>query len=202
MSILVACCLTVFVKEAAWIAPEENHPSAWIAVLRDYERQWGRDAWSYQELSEARAGVFDPYFAVKASSGWLYQLSLLYFSYYPVLFAAVSILCGWIAWRYYRRNQWGSVLMVNLLWFLLLWTALLPVQPTSAPAAVIKLQGVPLREGNGLTYQETRRGSTRLTLAAGVEADLLAEAQNGWVKIELADGTAGWVPTDAVYLVR
>jgi uncharacterized protein YgiM (DUF1202 family) len=39
-------------------------------------------------------------------------------------------------------------------------------------------------------------------LAEGVEARLLAERDNGWVKIELVQGISGWVPREGVIVVK
>ena len=61
---------------------------------------------------------------------------------------------------------------------------------------------IKLREGNGLSYPAVVRDQLRITLSTGVEALLLAERDNGWVQIQLADGTVGWTPTESVYLLR
>ena len=202
MSILAAWCLSMFMTEVESTPPAANNPSAWIAVLRDYERRHGRDAWSYQELSDARAAVLDPNFTVKARPAWLYSLMFLYFQFYPVLLLILFVTSCWLAWKYSIGKRWGTVLFVNLLWFVLMWMSLLPLQPNTDPAAVVKYQGTSLREGNGLSYPAVVRDQTRIYLAAGVEARLLAERSNGWVQVQLADGTVGWMPTEAVYLLH
>jgi len=183
-------------------SPTVNNPSAWIAAVRDYERQHGRDAWSYQELSDARTAVLDPYYSVKPATGWLRSMISLYLDYYPVILLIIVVICGCLAWNYSRRKYWGSVLLVNLIWFVLMWVALVPVQPATYPIVVVKYQGTPLREGNGLSYPVVVREQARINLAAGVEARLLAERTNGWVQVQLSDGTVGWMPTETVYLVQ
>ncbi|HQR06807.1 MAG TPA: SH3 domain-containing protein [Gemmatales bacterium] len=202
MSVLVVWCLSSLMNELESSPPAVNNPSAWIAVLRDYERQHGRDGWSYQELSEARAAVLDPYYSVKAASGWQRTLVSLYLDYYLVILLMIVVTCGSLAWNYSRGQRWGSVLVVNLIWFALMCMALLPIQPGTYPTAVVKYQATLLREGNGLSYPVLVRDQSRIALAAGVEARLLAERSNGWVQIQLSDGSVGWVPTEVVYLVR
>lgn len=202
MSILVVWCLSLFMAEMESTPSVANNPSAWIAVLHNYEHQHGRDAWSYQELSDARTAVLDPYYPVKPASGWMRSLVLLYLDYYPLILLVITIVCGMLAWNYSNRKQWGSVLAINLIWFLLMWMALQPMQRATQSMAVVKYQGTQLREGNGFTYPVVARDQARINLAAGVEATLLAESSNGWVQVKLTDGSVGWVPTDSVYLVR
>lgn len=203
MSILAAWCLTLIMTRTDSIPPAISNPSAWVAVLRDYESQHGRDAWSYQELSEARKAVLDPYYSTKAASAWQRSLVMLYLDYYPLLLLMMVLICGGMAWNYSRHNRWGKALLVNLIWFLLMWLALMPVQPATEPVAVVKYQGLLLHEGNGQSYPVVARGDQgRISLAAGVEARLISERTNGWVQIRLSDGKIGWVPTETVYLVR
>lgn len=202
MSILLAWCLVLFMTGMESTPSNVNNSSAWIAVLRDYERQHGRDAWSYQELNEARTAVLDPYYSVKTATGWVRSLASLYLDYYPLLILFFLIICGSLVWHYTKQKRWGSVLLVNLIWFVLMWIVLLPVQPATNPMVVVKYQGTQLREGNGLSYPVVVREQARINLAAGVEAQLLAERNNGWVQMQLTDGTVGWAPTEAVYLIR
>ena len=203
MNLLIVLCLSLLLTDAAPPpATTANNSAAWIAILRDYERQHGRDAWSFQELSEARAAVLDPYYSGKALPGWLHNLTILYLQYYPVLFMAIFVIGAWLTWKAAASHRWGNGLFANMLWFVLMWMLLLPFQPDAQPWTVLKYQGTLLREGNGLSYPVIVRDRSRINLAAGVEARLLAERSNGWVQIQLSDGSVGWVPTTAVYVVR
>lgn len=202
MSILATFCMSLLVHSFDRSLVPTSNPSAWIAVLRDYESRLGRDAWSYQELCNARSSVLDPYYSVPPASGWMKSLFSIYLNIYPLVFCLIVILCGCLAGYHAWRNNWGTVLFVCLMWFFLMWMLLLPVQPQSTPIAVVKLQGTQMREGNGVSYPVVMRDKALLKLAAGVEARLLAERSNGWVQLQLPDGTVGWTPADSVYLVR
>jgi uncharacterized protein YgiM (DUF1202 family) len=179
-----------------------NNPAAWIAVLRDYENQHGRDAWSYQELADARTAVLDPHYSVKTLPGWLHDLTVVYLRYYPVLLLIIFVIGLRLVWKRSQSYRWGSQLFWLLSWFILMWLVLLPVMTETRPGGVLKSQGTVLREGNGLSYPMVTRDNARISLAAGVEVLVLAKRSNGWVQIQLADGTVGWAPTDSVYLLR
>ena len=203
MSILAALWLSILFSGVESPVPTAaNNPAAWIAVLRNYENQHGRDAWSYQELADARTAVLDPHYSVKALPGWLHDLTVVYLRYYPVLLLILFVIGLRLAWNRSKTHRWGSQLFCLLSWIVLMWLALLPMMTETRPAAVLKYQGTVLREGNGLSYPVVVRDNARISLAAGVEVLVLAERNNGWVQLQLAGGTVGWAPTESVYLVR
>jgi len=201
MSIHAALLLILLTGAESPVQPA-NNPAAWIAVLRDYENQHGRDAWSYQELCEARAAVLDPHYSVKAAPGWMHDFTIIYLQYYPVILLIVFVLGIRLAWTRSKDNRWSNQLACLLSWFVVMWLLLLPLMPETRPAAVLKHQGAILREGNGLSYAAVVHDNRRINLAPGVEALVLAERNNGWVQLRLSDGTIGWVPTESIYLVR
>ncbi len=203
MSIHAVLWLTILFSGVESPVPAAaNNPAAWIAALRDYENQHGRDDWSYQELAEARAAVLDPHYRVKAVPGWLRDITVVYLRYYPALLLIIFFIGLRMAWKRSESHRWGNQLLCLLSWFALMWLVLLPVMTETRPAAVLKYQGTLLREGNGLSYPAVLRDHARIGLAAGVEVLVLAEGSNGWVQIQLADGTVGWTPTESVYLLR
>lgn len=178
-----------------------SNSAAWIAVLLDREQRQGRDAWSFQELSEARAAVFDAQYAVPKLPGWVHVTYLWYLQWYPALLLVVMSYGLWLTWIICRSRSWTHSLLFMIGWLIVLWLILLPTQVDARPAAVIKMHGITLRQGNGLSYPYALRQNEMVSLAAGVEAQVLAERSNGWVQLMLSDGARGWVPRDAVYLV-
>ena len=197
MGLLLVCIATMLLEPTT----PHSSPAAWIAVLRDYEQKHGRDVWSYQELCEARTAVLDPYYSAKSPPAWLYTINLLYLRYYPVLFLIVLLGGLSLIWQRITKRNASKTLLFIAGWFLLMWMMLMPIEPRGQTAAVLKSQSM-LREGNGASYPLVTREGTPLLLAAGVEAQLLAERSNGWAQLKLTDGTVGWVPTDTVYLAR
>ena len=203
MSIHAVLWLTILFSGVESPTPAAaNNPAAWIAALRDYENQHGRDDWSYQELADARAAVLDPHYRVKAAPGWLQGLTVAYLRYYPILLLIIFFIGLHMVWKYSESHRWGNQLFCLLSWFVLMWLALLPVMTDTRLGAVLKYQGTLLREGNGLSYPTVVRDHSRISLAAGVEVLVLAERNNGWVQLQLVDGTVGWVPTESVYLLH
>lgn len=65
----------------------------------------------------------------------------------------------------------------------------------SAPTAVV-VSPVEIRTGNNDNYPRRLDGR----LPAGVELHIVGE-RGGWLHIELADGSAGWVPSESVAMV-
>lgn len=61
---------------------------------------------------------------------------------------------------------------------------------------VVVRERVELRAGNDDAYEPVRTSP----LVDGTEFDLLVE-RAGWLEVELADGTRGWIPADAAVLV-
>ena len=82
------------------------------------------------------------------------------------LILAAAGLGGWLAWEDDRlRAHWAE------------------------PAAVVLGSGADLRTGNSDEYPKRLDGR----LPAGVELKVLGR-RGGWLHVDLADGTAGWVP--------
>ena len=114
MSIPAVLWLTIlFVGVESPTPAAANNPSAWIAMLRDYENQHRRDDWSYQELAEARAAVLDPRYSVKAVPGWLHDLTVVYLRYYPVLLLIIFFIGLHMVWKYSESHRWGCLLYTS-----------------------------------------------------------------------------------------
>ena len=90
----------------------------------------------------------------------------------------------------------GCLLLAAILGGLIWWGEKLDQRQTSGSAAVVIAPGTELRLGNSEEYPRRLDGR----LPAGVELRVLGE-RGGWLHVELADGTAGWVPRDRVVLV-
>ena len=201
---MISLCLSMHLVLGLTCCAETpaNDTAAWIASLLDYERQHGRDAWSYQELCQARSIVRDPYFAQPQASGMLPRLYLIYLNWYPTLFATLFFLGLWYLGKVSVRAAPGKMVILMMSWLILLWLTLWPLEPDQRTVAVLKYPETLVRTGNGLSYAPVRRDQASVSLTAGVEATVLHEKDNGWVQIRLHDGTQGWVPKESVFLVN
>lgn len=191
-----------------WIPVEEVSPArssslaGWIACLRQYELEQGRDAWSWTELSHARAQVLDPYFGSARLHEWAVTSWSIVLHIVPLIMLLITFAGCLFCYRYWKYKRWTNCILVAVLWFLALWGLLIIKEPEAIPIAVIQQPGLVMRQGNGLSYEICRWNDQSVKLAEGVEARLIAERDNGWVKIELKQGLTGWVPRDGVILVQ
>lgn len=180
--------------------PAVSNPAAWIAVLRQQECVLGRSDWTWQELCEAREAVLDSDYAIKTPPRWLNEVYLLVLRSGSLPVILITLAGIWLVWIRPVSRSWRVLLCISLAWMLLSGTWAYVIQPQDKPAAIIKMHGIMVRQGNGLSYPPIFKGETTLILSAGVEANYLAQRSNGWVQLQLDDGTRGWVPLDAVYL--
>lgn len=174
----------------------------WIAVLHDYERQYGRDAWSWKELSTARSAVHDPHLPSLTIPAWLNGIYAVYLNCYPIILMIMMACGGYAVIRCWRRQQMGWGLATALIWFLIMWAGIELASGSHQQVAVIKHPGVVLREGNGMSYRTVQLDGQPWQLAPGVEVEIAAERENGWVQLKKTGTLLGWVPAESVYLVR
>jgi hypothetical protein len=102
-----------------------------------------------------------------------------------------------------RLQAWPMRLMLAFGLLLIGWSLLMIVGAPAelrarAGAWLIVKQAVPLRAGNGVSYPALRRAGEPEVLRPGTEGWLTARRPNGWLRIELDDGRAGWLPASAV----
>jgi tetratricopeptide (TPR) repeat protein len=170
-----------------------------IAAFRAAQARLPRNEDVDANLRFARAQVQDavappePSSALRALFFWHYGLSprelvttglAVYVLFWPVLAAAVVS----------RRRPWrypAAVLGLALA-ALVPSVALRIAAPTTV--AVVNRPELPVYSGLGAT------NVVRFRLHAGAEA-LVMGSDEGWVRIRLADGMQGWVPSDTVLLV-
>lgn len=184
-------------------AGEQEWPVApWLACLHAFERTHGRTAGSWQRMVDARQAVRDIHFAQPVVAGWQVSLYSSYLDYSPFILIALLMPGMLLSYRAWRHRRLGTSLLWCCLSFLLIIAGMNLAQPSHRPLAVIKQPGVPLRQGNGLSYPAQTKQGQPIELAAGVEAEYLTQRENGWVQVQMQDGTLGWVPLDAVYLVE
>jgi hypothetical protein len=115
------------------------------------------------------------------------------------LLGALSI-AGWLAivrWRVTRESTWGWT--GGLLLALAVLTIAVRLQEfrtrqleASVPFAVVRQSSV-LRKGDGPSFAPRRDNA----LPAGIELTIRQE-RGEWLQVELADGSLGWLPSDAV----
>lgn len=191
-----------------WIPVEELSPArssslaGWIACLRQYELEHGRDAWSWTELSHARAQVFDPYFGSARLHEWAITSWSIVLQIVPLIMLLITLAGCLFCYQYWKKKRWTNCIFVAVLWYLALWGLLIIKKPEAIPIAVIHQPGLVMRQGNGLSYEMSRWNDQPVKLAEGVEARLIAERENGWVKIMLQHGLTGWVPRDGVIVAE
>lgn len=187
-----------------WMPVEEvstANPSSlagWIACLRKYELDHGRDAWSWTELSHARAQVLDPYFGIASLPEWAVTCWSILHQAVPLLLLLTTLAGCVLYFLYWKQKRWTSCILITVLWYLAIWSLLIIKEPAHIPMAVIHQPGLVMRQGNGLSYEVCQWNEQPVKLAEGVEARWIAERENGWVKIELEHGLIGWVPRDGI----
>lgn len=175
-----------------------------ILAYRRAERYIPNDARLRANLADARARVADP--PAKPASvwpAWLPRLSRPL----QLWLAVVGYVLGWIfltVWLW-RRERWswlaGGILIVAAM---ALGTHLMVLNSAEArfPLAVIALDGVPLRKGNGESYPAYEINRVEVRLNRGVEARVRGQRKNDWLQLELPNGLVGWAPSEAVLLDR
>jgi len=176
--------------------------AGWIACLRKYELDHGRDAWSWTELSHARAQVLDPNFGSVRLHEWAISCWSIVLHVVPAILLLATLAGCLLCYQYWKQKRWTRCILVTVLWYLAIWSLLIIKEPAHIPMAVILQPGLVMRQGNGLSYEMTRWNDQPLKLAEGVEARWIAERDNGWVKIEIQEGLTGWVPRDGLILVE
>lgn len=176
--------------------------AATIAALHAHELHHGRDEWSWQLLQKARAEVYDPLFAQKPLPFWLdalYDLALRWFSVFELIAIAGGAL---MAWRLSRlRSTWRAILW-SFVWFVFLFSLFWLITPKNEELVVIKTDASILRQGNGLSYPPHLYQGLPIRLAAGVEAIVRTQRDNGWIQVILPGEKIGWVPSDSVYFIK
>lgn len=175
---------------------------AWIVSLHAYERSNGRDQWSWSELTQARASVVDSHWSQPVVSAWWKELYTVYLQYFPLFFLLLTLLgltlCGWC----YAHHRLRTCFVIALSWLIVAIVGWYLVHPLHASLVVIKQPVVVLRTGNGITYAPVIMDGQAVQLGAGVEAEYRTERDNGWVQLELKNNILGWVPKDAVYILK
>jgi hypothetical protein len=115
--------------------------------------------------------------------------------------ALAGYVLGWTAllvWLSRRRRCWalGSCAM----FVLALIVALPLLTPTDTPFAVVAVEQITLRRGNGVSYAPVEQGDRVVIVHQGAEARVHAARGNGWVQLEFANGVIGWAPREHLLL--
>jgi hypothetical protein len=197
---LVVLALQWGSPEGPSVRPDQR--AAMIAYLRYRETLQGKAAHTQQPLRGLRGEVVDPLFAAADVSEWAYRSYQIVLQVFPVILLVAVVGGAFLVGRCWRRNRLGTALAWCVVWFALLTALHLLVRADDRPAAVVRVDGVVLRQGNGLSYPPHVNQGLPIRLAAGVEALVRTRRANGWVQLELPGGKLGWVPQDAVYLVE
>lgn len=191
-----------------WSFVADEHPvrpgtwAAYIAVLRADELQHGKTSWTQEQLREAREAVAAPATSAPPWPGWAHSFHVMLLDWFDLLLPAVVIVGAMLVLRCWWRNRLVAALFWSLIWFAVLLALHLVVRPGPGPAAVVRVEGAVLRQGNGLSYPPQVYQGLPVQLSAGAEAVVRTRRENGWVQLEFSTGIIGWVPQDAVYLVE
>jgi hypothetical protein len=134
----------------------------------------------------------------------VFQRFKLQVHHWGPIYIAVAGLFGWLAlgrWIIRRKPLLFVVAMIALLATGSLVAVWLVVHSEREEAVTntdrygVVLKAAILREGDGQSYAPVRPSP----IPSGVEVRILLE--NGWVQVELADGTVGWLPGDCLIRV-
>lgn len=174
-----------------------------IAAYRRAEQRLPRDPALAANLCHARELVLEP--PTSPSEPW-WPVALRLSAHEIHLAATFLWLTGWgFAFGYMVRpsRAWLATAM-----FLIVLSGSLEVtyrwgeyDRSVRPEAVVKRNGVILREGNGATYPALLRNNLPVILNAGVEVRILTERPNGWVKVRLDTGDMGWIPSETLVVI-
>jgi hypothetical protein len=144
----------------------------------------------------------------KAARPQVVESPLAHLGISPVWLAIAAIVFWLASWCFLAR-AWmlrrggialigaGCLVLASCLGGAISWGENLDRQQSAFSAAVVIAPGTDLRLGNSDEYPRRIDGR----LPPGVELRVLGE-RGGWLHVELADGTAGWVPGDRVVLVE
>ena len=104
---------------------------------------------------------------------------------------ALGLVAGARGWMTRRRSLWFLAFMLlslaGLMLMLVTWEEQWLSEVAKLPGVVVRSE-TPLQRGNGIDYPARIPDA----LPLGVELHLLAE-RGGWLQVQLADGTIGWV---------
>jgi tetratricopeptide (TPR) repeat protein len=145
----------------------------------------------HANLSYARSQVDSRPDAKRPTDGFIAWSSFWVFSaaYLLYILACLFLTLWWGS----RKSAYLCVGLVGLLIALPIFLALgRSGSEADGPIAVIARDETYLHKGNGFAYPRLEEGP----LQRGAETRLLA-ARNGWLKIELASGSSGWIPEKA-----
>lgn len=155
-------------------------------------------------LEEARRQVLD---APAAPTPWLSELPFWPSRATRVLLALALWVLGWslAAGIPIRPSRTLSVCAAGALVLALAFAASVSLAERNErlrPLAIVAVDGVILRQGNGTSYAAVTNGELPVVLNRGVELHVLQERKNQWARVRLADGRTGWVPASQLLIDR
>lgn len=197
------CIILVCLSYAAGVVEPERPANqlAWLATLLDYERHAGRNAWSWNQLQSVRHSFADPTIRTPWWKEWVETFYAIYLNWYPLVLILLCLLSGLLILRAWRTQHLVRGILFALLWFVLLYLGHTALQGTQAPVAVVKQDGVMLREGNGLSYRTVNKDGQLVRLPMGCELEITARRENGWVQVKQSGSLMGWLPEEVVFIV-
>jgi hypothetical protein len=151
-----------------------------------------RDLVAYPQSAAPQRPAGDdwPPWLPRPSPAWLSNAALFLYS---AAWGAVAL------WLVLRRRYWllaacsiflTAALLAGFLGFLEHRSA----DDATLPLAVVRLNGLTLRQGNGSLYP---RHTELPIVQRGMEARLLSR-RGGWVQLQFPAGEVGWLPSSAV----
>ncbi|MEZ4969286.1 MAG: tetratricopeptide repeat protein [Flavobacteriaceae bacterium] len=127
-------------------------------------------------------------------------LSVDQWAYVAIGFMMLFVCC-YIAFYYFKFSAQKRMAFISSLIFLFLTLLAVVVAYLQFSESESEQPAIVFAEEVGVTSEPNNRGQAIFTLHAGTKVNVL-EQLNDWKKIEIADGTTGWIPTDDIKVLK
>jgi tetratricopeptide (TPR) repeat protein len=109
--------------------------------------------------------------------------------------------CCYIAFYYFKFSSQKRIAFISSLIFLLLTVVAVMLAYIQFSNFKSEQPAIVFSEEVGVKSEPNNRGQAIFTLHAGTKVNVL-EQLNDWKKIAIADGTTGWIPSEAIKTLK
>ena len=135
----------------------------------------------------------------------MYHQLTTYLSFDQWAYVAVGFMmlfvCCYIAYYYFRFSAQKRIAFISSLVFLLLTVVAVMLAYVQFSNFKSEQPAIVFSEEVGIKSEPNNRGQAIFTLHAGTKVNVL-EQLNDWKKIAIADGTTGWIPSEAIKTLK